>query len=213
VSTAYHAMASSTGSPGAYRNGITEWSTPQWLVNELAKEFGSFELDPAATAENAKAPAYFTVVDDGLSQPWRGRVWLNPPYGKTATPRWLAKARSEVDSGNAQLVVCLVPARVEIAWWRQYEADPAVFTRVIGRIRWHPAGRGEAPFASAIIVFGDLTGRHGRYPSACANPGCPRPHRPFWPAQRTRRTCSDRCRQALHRSQAGTRVRDRAGGA
>ena len=163
----FHDVASSTGSPGAYPNGITEWATPQWLVDELAEEFapGGFDLDPAATAGNAKAPRYFRVDQDGLSQPWHARtVWLNPPYGKTSTPRWLAKARAEVDLGHAGRVVCLVPARVSTSWWRAYEADPAVFTRVIGRIRWNASKRGEAPFDSAITVFGELTGRHGRYP-------------------------------------------------
>jgi phage N-6-adenine-methyltransferase len=135
----FHDMAAATGSPGAYRNGITEWPTPQWLVDQLAAEFapGGFDLDPAADASIAKAPRYFTAVDDGLALPWHARaVWLNPSYGKTWTPQWLAKAKAEVDCGNAGLVICLVPARVETAWWREYEADPAVFTRVIGRIRW-----------------------------------------------------------------------------
>jgi phage N-6-adenine-methyltransferase len=201
----FHDMAASTGSPGAYRNGITEWPTPQWLVDQLAAEFapGGFDLDPAADASIAKAPRYFTAVDDGLALPWHARaVWLNPPYGKTSTPRWLAKAKAEVDCGNAGLVICLVPARVETAWWREYEADPAVFTRVIGRIRWSADRRGEAPFASAVIVFGRIQGRHGRYPAACANPACLLPYRRFWPAQRNRRTCSDRCRQAVWRSRA-----------
>jgi phage N-6-adenine-methyltransferase len=203
----YHDMASSTGSPGAYRNGTTEWPTPQWLVDQLAEEFapGGFDLDVAATAENAKAPRYFTAADDGLAQPWHARaVWCNPPYGKTSTPRWLEKAETEVGLGHAALVVCLVPARVSTSWWRAAEADPTVFVRVIGRIRWHPVDRGEAPFASAVIVFGRLAGRHGRYPSVCANPACPRPYRRFWPAQRNRQTCSDRCRQAVWRSRAGS---------
>jgi phage N-6-adenine-methyltransferase len=207
----FHGMASSTGSPGAFQNGITEWPTPQWLVDELAAEFapGGFDLDPAATPGNAKAPRYFTTVVNGLAQPWHARAaWLNPPYGKTSTPRWLAKAEAEVDLGHSGLVVCPVPARVETAWWRACEADPGVFVRVVGRIRWAAGQRDEAPFASAIIVFGHLAGRHGRYPSTCANPACPRPYRRFWPAQRNRRTCSDRCRQALHRSRAGARVRD-----
>jgi site-specific DNA-methyltransferase (adenine-specific) len=190
-------MASSTGSPGAYRNGITEWPTPRWLVDQLAAEFapGGFDLDPAATPANAKAPRYFTEVDDGLAQPWHARaVWCNPPYGK---------ARAEVDLGHAALVVCLVPARVSTRWWRECEADPTVFVRVIGRVRWHPVERGEAPFDSAVIVFGLPPGqRHGRWPAECANPACPRPYRRFWPAQRNRQTCSDRCRQAIWRSRA-----------
>lgn len=184
----------------ARSTGITEWPTPQWLVDELAAEFGPFGMDPAATAGNAKAPVFFTVGDDGLSQPWKGRVWLNPPYGKYATPQWLAKAKAEVDLGHADLVVCLVPARVGTHWWREYAADPAVFIRVIGRIRWRAGQRGEAPFDSAVIVFGKLPGRHGTRPSACANPGCPRPYRRFWPARADAKTCSTACRKAVSRS-------------
>jgi site-specific DNA-methyltransferase (adenine-specific) len=187
----YHRRASSTG--------ITEWPTPQWLVDQLAEEFGTFDLDPAAAVSNAKAPAFFTEEVDGLAREWKGRVWLNPPYGKFVTPRWLAKAKHEVDLGHADLVVCLVPARVETAWWRECEADPQVFTRVIGRIRWKADERGEAPFPSAVIVFGHLTGRHGRYPATCSNPACPRPYRRFWPAYRNRETCSERCRKARYR--------------
>jgi phage N-6-adenine-methyltransferase len=206
----YHARASSTGSPGSYPNGTTEWPTPQWLVDQLAAEFGPFDLDPAATAENAKAPVYFTADVDGLAQSWHGRVFCNPPYGKSVTPRWLAKARREVGLGHARLVVCLVPARVGTAWWRECEADPAVFVRVIGRIRWHPVDRGEAPFDSAVIVFGELPGRHGRYPGVCANPGCSLPYRRFWPARSDARTCSPACRQAVRRSRVTGRKRDRA---
>jgi hypothetical protein len=51
-----------------------EQATPQWLVDKHAAEFGSFDLDVAATAENAKAPRYYTRADDGLSLPWRGEV-------------------------------------------------------------------------------------------------------------------------------------------
>jgi phage N-6-adenine-methyltransferase len=212
----YHRLATSTGSPGANPAGTTDWPTPQWLVDQLSAEFGPFDLDPAATAENAKAPAYFTVDVDGLAQDWHGRVWLNPPYGKAITPAWLAKARSEVDLGRAELVVCLVRASVETAWWRECVVDPTVFVRVIGRIKWKPGNgkenRGEAPFASAVIVFGKLAGRHGAHPAVCANPACPLPYRRFWPAQRNRRTCSDACRKTVSRSRTGGRVRDMSSG-
>jgi phage N-6-adenine-methyltransferase len=208
----YHQTVSSTGSPGAYRNGITEWPTPQWLADQLAAEFGPFDLDPAATESNAKAPAYFTAVDDGLAQDWHGVVWCNPPYGKTATPRWLAKARSEVDLGHAVRVVCLVPARVGTWWWRECEADPAAFVRVIGRIKWAADRRGEAPFDSAVIVFGAVDGRHGTHPKVCANPACPLPYRRFWPARADARTCSPACRKAVSRSQITGPKRDRSSG-
>jgi site-specific DNA-methyltransferase (adenine-specific) len=194
----YHDMARSTG--------ITEWPTPQWLAGQLAAEFGPFDLDPAATAENAKAPRFYTAAVDGLSQPWHGRVFCNPPYGKVSTPAWLAKARAEVDLGHAARVVCLVPARVGTAWWRECEVDPQVFVRVIGHIRWQADQRGEAPFDSAVIVFGQLPGRHGRYPATCANPGCSLPYRRFWPRYAKTRTCSERCRKAVYRARKMSQI-------
>jgi site-specific DNA-methyltransferase (adenine-specific) len=201
-------MSTSTGSPGANQGGITNWPTPQWLVDQLAEEFapGGFDLDPAATAENAKALRFFTESVDGLAQPWHARaVWCNPPYGKTSTPRWLAKAKAEVDAGHAGLVVCLVPARVGTTWWKQYAVDRGVFIRQLGRIRWHLDRRGEAPFDSAVIIFGRISGRHGRWPSTCANPACARR---FWPARSDAKTCSSACRQALRRRHSNAHKRD-----
>jgi site-specific DNA-methyltransferase (adenine-specific) len=197
--TAYYAEVAAS-------SATSEWSTPQWLVDQLAAEFGPFGLDPAATAANAKAPMFFTAGDDGLSHPWRGRVWLNPPYGRTIGT-WLAKARTEVANGSAERVVCLVPARVDTAWWRDSHAAASLVRYWPGRISFGDGDR--APFPSAIIVFGKLPGRHGTVHKACAQCG-----RIFWPAQRNRMTCSDVCRQA--RSRAGssrTRARDRDTGA
>ena len=39
----------------ATSSATPEWPTPQWLVDQLAAEFGPFDTDPAATSENAKA--------------------------------------------------------------------------------------------------------------------------------------------------------------
>jgi phage N-6-adenine-methyltransferase len=71
-----------------------EWPTPPWLVDQYAAEFGPFDLDPATTPGSAKAPAYFTEEDNGLTQPWKGRVWLNPPYSQVG--KWMSKAAAEV---------------------------------------------------------------------------------------------------------------------
>ena len=58
----------------ATSSASSEWETPWPLVRELAAEFGGFDLDPAASNSNHKAPTWFTRVDDGLAQPWWGRV-------------------------------------------------------------------------------------------------------------------------------------------
>ena len=51
-----------------------EWLTPP----EIVRACGQFDLDPCAPIVRAwdTAARHFTVEDDGLAQPWGGRVWL-----------------------------------------------------------------------------------------------------------------------------------------
>jgi phage N-6-adenine-methyltransferase len=168
-----------------------EWPTPQWLVRVLADEFGPFDLDPAATAENAKAPRYFTRAEDGLTQPWKGRVWLNPPYGTALTP-WMAKARSEAACGNADVVVTLVPARVSTRWWLEAYEEATVTRFIPGRLR-NPDGV-QWPFPSSVMVFGSDDRRHGTRATRC--PVC---KVLWWPARSDFTACSRKCRRALQR--------------
>jgi site-specific DNA-methyltransferase (adenine-specific) len=128
------------------------------LFADLNAEFGPFTLDACATPENAKCPAYFTKIDDGLKQPWTGRVWCNPPYGR-GLERWVKKALESVRSGTAEVVVCLLPARVNTAWWHAYAAQGEVrFPR--GRLRFGAAAS-DAPFSSAVVVFRNAPGPAG----------------------------------------------------
>lgn len=93
-----------------------DWATPWPLVRQLEAEFGPFELDPCAIAETAKAPRFYTKAQDGLSLPWTGRVFCNPPYSNKAP--WLQKAYESSQAGA--LVVCLVPARTDAAWFHDW---------------------------------------------------------------------------------------------
>ena len=126
-----------------------EWATPQPLFDELDNIFGGFTLDPCATRENAKCVRFFTRDDDGLSQPWGGKVFMNPPYGRTIS-KWVEKAWQE--SLEGALVVCLLPARVDTRWWHTYARKGHVhFLR--GRLKFGSASN-SAPFPSAIVTFG-----------------------------------------------------------
>jgi site-specific DNA-methyltransferase (adenine-specific) len=97
-----------------FSSATPEWETPQALFDELSHIFGGFTLDPCATTQNAKCTRFFTREDDGLSQPWTGKVFVNPPYGREIG-KWVRKAYEE--SQNGALVVCLLPARVDTRWW------------------------------------------------------------------------------------------------
>ena len=63
--------------------------TPKWVFAALGVEF---DLDPASPVDaetHVPAKRKFTREDDGLSQPWEGFVWCNPPFSN-ATP-WADK--------------------------------------------------------------------------------------------------------------------------
>jgi phage N-6-adenine-methyltransferase len=87
----------------ALSSATDEWSTPPGDFSKIAREFGPFDLDVCATAENAKCEHYFTSADDGLAQAWRGRCWMNPPYGRGLN-RWMRKARWSLRSCRRGLI-------------------------------------------------------------------------------------------------------------
>lgn len=46
-----------------------------------------FTLDAAANAENAKCTAFYSRANSGMTNPWHGRVWCNPPWVVCACAR------------------------------------------------------------------------------------------------------------------------------
>jgi phage N-6-adenine-methyltransferase len=134
-----------------FRSETPEWETPQTFFAEMDREFG-FTLDVCATPANTKCRAYFTQAEDGLSQPWSGVCWMNPPYGKQIG-RWMKKAFDESQRGAT--IVCLVPARTDTRWWHAAVANGAEIRFLQGRLRFGGM-TANAPFPSALIVFRPL---------------------------------------------------------
>lgn len=127
-----------------------EWITPPHILQAL----GRFDLDPCApiVPPYPTAEKHFDINDDGLQQPWHGRVWCNPPYGREAAA-WLSRM---ADHGNG---VALIFARTETemffsqVWDR---ADAVLFLR--GRLHFHHVdGRratANAGAPSCLIAYG-----------------------------------------------------------
>jgi hypothetical protein len=94
-----------------------EWFTPAKYIAAARAVLGGIDLDPASNAiaqATVRAGRYYSKDDDGLAQPWHGRVWLNPVGRKNAireasfvgwleTFRWDHDGRASVRSPRASL--------------------------------------------------------------------------------------------------------------
>ena len=91
--------------------GTHVWLTPPGILAEL----GPFDLDPCAAPEPRPWPTadfHYTESEDGLSRPWFGRVWMNPPFG-SQTGVWLKRL---ADHGNG---IALTFARTDTAMFQE----------------------------------------------------------------------------------------------
>ena len=125
------------------------WETPQDFFEKLDKEF-HFTLDVCALPENAKCAAYYTPEMNGLVQPWRGKCWCNPPYGRKIG-EWVKRAHNYAMEGIT--TVMLLPARTDTQWFHDYILNPKREIRFIrGRLKFGGA-KNSAPFPSMVVVF------------------------------------------------------------
>ena len=120
---------------GTDRGGSEDWATPRDLFAAVHMEFG-FDLDAAASAENACVTKYISKEEDALAVDWSARgsiVWLNPPYGR-GVKDWMRKAYEESLKGIT--VVVLVFARTDTAWWHEYGTKAAEARFIRGRLHF-----------------------------------------------------------------------------
>lgn len=136
-----------------YSDASPEWYTPPQIVAAVLNFFDAIDLDPCAEQADPKtipARIHYTAADDGLSRPWFGRVYMNPPYGD-AIPPWIAKLDAAYRSREIEAGIALVPARTDTAWFVPLWSHTICFVR--GRLKF--SGQDSAPFPSALVYIGD----------------------------------------------------------
>jgi site-specific DNA-methyltransferase (adenine-specific) len=126
------------------------WATPQDFFDRLNEEF-HFTLDPCATERTAKCKRYYTPEVDGLKQDWGGEtVFCNPPYGREIG-LWVKKCYDESRKPGT-VVVMLIPARTDTAWFHDWVYHKAEVRFVRGRLKFG-GSTNSAPFPSMVVVF------------------------------------------------------------
>ncbi len=66
-------------------SGEVEYYTPVEIVEAARRVMGGIDLDPASSEtanQIVRAVHIYTAKENGLLQPWRGRVWMNHPFGR-----------------------------------------------------------------------------------------------------------------------------------
>ena len=125
--------------------------TPKRIIAAL----GPFDLDPAAADPRPWdcAEQNFTEADDGLTQRWFGRVYLNPPFDRYQVGRWIGRL-AEHGCGTA-----LLHARTEADWFEPIWSHAFGILFMADRIHFHrsdgsrqPANSGAPP---VLVAFGE----------------------------------------------------------
>jgi phage N-6-adenine-methyltransferase len=143
---------------GMYSSATPEWYTPRHIIDRVEKVFGQIDLDPCSNSndpDEAAVPAtdYWTKDDNGITQEWRGKVYMNPPYGDEIAT-WVGRLIGAYEDGEIVEGIALLPARTDTAWFQSLADYRICFVR--GRLRFSQS-ENSAPFPSAVVYLGPDT--------------------------------------------------------
>lgn len=102
-----------------------EWYTPPEIIEMVIACLGEIDLDPCANPQAIKtipAKQHFDAGVNGLDKPWKGKVFLNPPFAGAG--QWVAKLQEEVWAGNVTEAILLCLASTETRWFQWLAAQP-----------------------------------------------------------------------------------------
>ena len=141
-----------------------EYYTPSEYIEAARELMGGIDVDPASceiAQRIVKASVYYTKEDDGLSQRWSGRCWLNPPYGKIGSEssqgHWGQQLLSRFETGEVSEGVLLVRSGVGYKWFEElWDAVPVCFIRErVSFIRADGSSAGQSKQGTALFYVGN----------------------------------------------------------
>jgi hypothetical protein len=123
-----------------------DYYTPAWLFERMGIEFDVDVCAPPGGVEWVPARRFYTMADDGLTSPWVGRVWMNPPYSKPAP--WVARF---IAHGNG---ACIVPMSMGF-WFSDLWDEAEGMVMLPPRMVFVGGGAAGIPARIIVAAFGE----------------------------------------------------------
>jgi len=144
--------------PALLSHESTEHYTPQYILDAVIACMGAIDLDPCSNSReipNVPAARHYTAQDNGLVQPWEGRVFLNPPFGP-GVERWFSKSYQERAADRITEAIVLWKSATETAAWKTLTVISCRVCFPSARIRFvGPQGNESGPtFSPALFYVG-----------------------------------------------------------
>lgn len=141
----------------ANNSGDNEWYTPSEYIAAARVAMGGIDLDPASTKEAntvVKAERFYTADQNGLTHPWPGRVWLNPPYASEWIAAFAEKLVSEYRAKRMSAACVLVNNASETDWFEHMAAHASARCDLHSRVKfWAPDKSVGAPLQGQAVLY------------------------------------------------------------
>lgn len=140
-------------------SGNDEWYTPEKYIDLAREVMGGIDLDPASCEYAQKvvqATKFYTAEDDGLDQPWEGRVWMNPPYSKGLMDKFVLKICEEYQLGSVDEAIVLAPSCTDVKWFHKLGEVASALCLTLGRIHFYnlEGQKNSPPTGYVFFYFG-----------------------------------------------------------
>lgn len=108
------------------------WSTPYELVAWMESEYGDYDIDAAASKENAVCEKFYSKETNCLKRWWGSNkhIWLNPPYSNI-TP-FVKKAIEQMEHNNQ--IDILLPCDTSTGWFYEAQQKAAEIIWITGEV-------------------------------------------------------------------------------
>jgi ParB family chromosome partitioning protein len=149
-------------------SGQDEWYTPPKYIDAARDVMGNIDLDPASSSganDMVQADEYYTILDDGLTHGWRGKVWMNPPYSQPLINDFCEKFAIDYRQGFITEGCVLVNNATDTGWYHALLEHAAAVCFIKGRVKFIDEN-GEATGAplqgQTVLYFGDSVDDFGQ---------------------------------------------------